>query len=235
MKKYYIIFIEVNMKIKVEVSNRHIHLSKEICESLFGKKFKLTVKRELSQEGEFASNSTLSLKAKKGIIENVRIVGPLRDYTQVELSRSDAKILGINPPVRNSGDLIDSESIILIGPKKEIKVDNCVIIAARHLHINNIEAKKNHLINDQIINLTINNKIMNDIHVKIGKNYTTALHVDKDDEKEYEITLDTYTNYNKISRKKLYITSIVSLTLVIIFTIFLFIILRALVNYLNSI
>jgi propanediol utilization protein len=235
MKKYYIIFIEVNMKIKVEVSNRHIHLSKEICESLFGKKFKLTVKRELSQEGEFASNSTLSLKAKKGIIENVRIVGPLRDYTQVELSRSDAKILGINPPVRNSGDLNDSESVILIGPKKEIKVDKSVIIATRHLHINDIEAKKKNLKNDQIISLIINDKQMNNIHVKICKTYTTALHVDKDDEKEYGITLETYTNYNNINKKKIYVASIVSLVLVIGFTIFLIIMLKTLMTYLSTI
>ncbi len=221
------------MKVKVEVSNRHVHLSKKVCEELFSKKFKLTVRRELSQKGEFSSNTALDIKTEKGMIEHVRVVGPLRNYTQVEISRSDAEILGLNPPMRNSGELENSESITLLNSKKEIFIENCVILANRHLHINEEEAKKNKLENDQIISATINGKKMDDIHVKIGSNYTTALHVDKDDEREYNITLDTYADIDITNKKLMYIIGGIVLFLVLSLSIFLYVMIRIFENYVN--
>jgi putative phosphotransacetylase len=219
------------MKVKVEVSNRHIHLNKETFEELFGKKFKLSVKRELSQKGEFASNSTLTIKTDKATIENVRVVGPLRNYTQVELSRSDAKLLGLKPPVRNSGDLENSESITLVGSKKEVKVENCVIIANRHMHINDVEAKKRNLKNNQKISANINNRKMDEIYVKVGTNYTTALHIDKDDEKEYNVTLDTWADINRINKKLIRIVSMIAIFLVMAFTILVYVMVSIFSNY----
>ena len=96
------------MKVKVAISARHIHLNKEDFEFLFGVGKELTKLNDLSQKGEFASNEKVSIITEKGRLDNIRIVGPLRNYTQVELSKTDAFKLGLNPPVRNSGDLDNS-------------------------------------------------------------------------------------------------------------------------------
>lgn len=185
------------MKVKVEVSNRHVHLTKELLSILFGKNFKLSVRNNLSQLGEFASNSTVSIKTHKAVIENVRIVGPLRDYTQVEISKNDAKYLGIRPPKRNSGDLKLSPGITIIGPKKEVFIDECVIIANRHIHLNSKEAKKNHFKNNEIVKAIIGNKEMDNIYVKIAENYTSAIHIDKDDAEKFKIIKPTFANVIK--------------------------------------
>ncbi len=185
------------MKVKVEISNRHVHLTKELLSVLFGKNFKLSVRNNLSQEGEFASNSTVTIKTDKAIIENVRIVGPLRDYIQVEISKSDAKYLGIRPPKRNSGDLKMSPGITIIGPKKEVFVDECVIIANRHIHLNPKEAKENNFKNNEIIKAIIYNKEMDNIHVKVAENYTSAIHIDKDDAEKFKIIKSIYANVIK--------------------------------------
>lgn len=175
------------MKVKVEVSNRHIHLNKKIKDILFGKTLELSVKRELSQTGEFASTSTVTIKTDKGCIEEVRVVGPLREYTQVELSKSDTKKLGIKAPRRNSGDLRNAPGVTLVGPKGEIFVDNCVIIANRHLHMSEKEALKNNYKNNQRVRAIINKKEMPYVFVKVGKNYTTALHIDTCDAKKHKV------------------------------------------------
>ncbi len=175
------------MKTIVEVSNRHVHLSKEIKAVLFGKRFNLKIKKELSQIGEFSSTSTVTIKTKKAILENVRVVGPLRDYTQVEVSKSDALYLGIKPPKRNSGDLKSTPGITIIGPKGEKFVKNCVIISNRHLHLSLEDARKNKLKNNEIVKAIIKDKEMENIYVKTKDSYTRTLHVDKDDVEKYEI------------------------------------------------
>ena len=106
----------------VAISNRHVHLTKEVYDKLFDKA--ISIKWPLRQIGEFAADQLVTLKTKEGEIANVRVVGPVRDYNQVELLPSDRKILGINPPVRSSGDLEDSESITIVGPKGEVTLDD---------------------------------------------------------------------------------------------------------------
>lgn len=103
---------------KIAVSNRHLHLTKEVYDQLFDEP--ISMKRPLNQIGEFASFQTVTLKTEKAEIPNVRLIGPLRAYNQVEISRSDAYLLGLNPPVRQSGDLEDSETITVVGPKGEV-------------------------------------------------------------------------------------------------------------------
>lgn len=185
------------MKTIVEVSNRHIHLTEEIKNIIFGKSFKLRVKRKLSQLGEFSSFSTVTIKTKKAIIENVRVVGPLRNYTQVELSKNDSIYLGLNPPVRNSGDLKNTPGITIIGSKGEVFVKNCVIIANRHLHMNEEDSNKNDYKNNEIVKAIINEKEMDNIHIKVNKNYTRALHITKDDVEEYKVFNKTYAEISK--------------------------------------
>ena len=167
------------MEIKVGISNRHVHLTREDVDILFGKDYNLTVRNYLDQPGQFATEETVILKTNKNIKENVRIVGPIRNYTQVEVLESDKDYFGINPPVRNSGDLDNSERITIIGPKGEITKDNICIIANRHIHINSRD--NYNLKEDQIVKVKYNNKIIDNVHIKIADNFALAFHINKDD------------------------------------------------------
>ncbi len=167
------------MEIKVGVSNRHVHLTKEDIDILFGENYKLTPRNYLDQPGQFATEETVTLKTDKNIKENVRIVGPARNYTQVEVLESDKEYFGINPPVRNSGDLDNSERITIIGPKGEITKDNICIIANRHIHINT-EDKKDFK-EDEIVQVLFKDKVLDNVHIKIADNFALAFHINKDD------------------------------------------------------
>ena len=167
------------MEVKVGVSNRHVHLTKEDVEVLFGKDYKLTPRNYLDQPGQFATEETVTLKTEKNTKDYVRIVGPTRNYTQVEVLEADKEYFGINPPVRNSGDLDNSESITIIGPKGKLDKKNICIIANRHIHINTRD--KGNFKEDQIVKVEIGNQILDDVHIKIGDTYATALHINKDD------------------------------------------------------
>jgi putative phosphotransacetylase len=127
--------------IPVGVSNRHFHISQADLEILFGAGYQLTKLKDISQKGQFAANETLTAVGPKGKIEKIRIVGPTRGKTQLEISRSDAVWLGIDPPVRYSGDLTNSASVHLIGPKGELDLKEGVIIAQRHIHMSPADAK----------------------------------------------------------------------------------------------
>ncbi len=166
---------------KIAISNRHIHLTKEIYEKLFDEP--LSMKKPISQIGEFASNQTLTIKGPKGMIEKVRVMGPHRDYNQVEVSKSDAYILGLEPPVRESGDLEDSETITLITPKNEITLENVCILAERHVHMNDKMAEELGLKNDDLVKLIINNDKGGEMEafVKIKSNGFFEIHIDRDD------------------------------------------------------
>lgn len=117
------------------VSNRHVHLSREDLEALFGKDYVLTKRNALSQTGQFAANETLCLVGPRGTLCNVRVLGPVRAESQVEISRTDAFLLGIDPPLRISGDVSGSASIVAIGPKGPFELKSRVIIAKRHIHM----------------------------------------------------------------------------------------------------
>ncbi|MFA6146257.1 MAG: phosphate propanoyltransferase [Patescibacteria group bacterium] len=122
------------IEIPVEISARHIHLSREHLDALFGAGYELNNLKELSQKGQFATSETIIIQTEKDKIEKVRILGPVRKQTQVEISKTDAKKLGINPPIRHSGDLSSSAGCILIGPKGTVLLKEGIIIAWRHIH-----------------------------------------------------------------------------------------------------
>lgn len=171
------------MNIKVGVSNRHVHLDKETFEFLFGNADFYSIK-ELSQDREFMSNLTVCIKTDKDIIEKVRVVGPLREKTQIEISKTDAYKLGINPPVRMSGDLNNSESAYLCYEDKTILIKSGVIIANRHIHCNPDEAKKYQLYDGKVLNVKVNSErggILDKVIVKIKDNYKLELHIDTDE------------------------------------------------------
>ncbi len=166
---------------KVAISNRHVHLTQEIYDKLFAEP--LSIKRPLNQIGEFAAFQTVTLKTAKAEIPNVRLIGPLRAYNQVEISRSDAYTLGLNPPVRQSGDLEDSETITIIGPKGEVTLKDACIQAERHVHMNAKKAEELGLKHEDIVHLIVDNDkggVM-DAFVKVTKNGFFEIHLDRDD------------------------------------------------------
>jgi putative phosphotransacetylase len=171
------------MNIKVGVSNRHIHLCEKDFKSLFGEA-SFGVKKELSQDGEFASNFVLSVMTNKGSIDNVRVIGPLRDRTQVEISRTDAYKLGLNPPVRMSGDFRDAEDIMLSSIDAKIVCKNCCIIANRHIHVNSRDVHKYGLFPDKAVRVRVRGDrggILDNILIKVKDNYNLELHLDTDE------------------------------------------------------
>ena len=170
------------MKISVGISNRHVHLNSDDYDILFGNE-PLTKRNDLNQPGMFASNQVVTIKGNKRSIPNVRVLGPLRDYTQVEISKTDAYTLGINPPVRNSGDLLDASSITIIGPNGEI-TKNTAIIANRHIHVDKRIREEYHLEQVDKVSIKINGEksgIINNVYLKDSEEAYFELHLDTDD------------------------------------------------------
>ena len=169
------------MKIKVSISNRHVHLTKEVYEKLFDKE--MVKDFSISQNNEFASTDYVSLKTDKGEISHIRVMGPCRSYNQIELAYSDAYVLGLNPPVRKSGDLSNSESVIVCANGKEILLNSCCILAQAHLHLNPSEAKQLNLVDNQVVDVVINGKRSGIIKafVKVKDNGVMDLHIDRDE------------------------------------------------------
>jgi len=178
------------MKIKVGVSNRHIHLCKEDADILFGKDYQFEKRNNLTQTGEFACNEVVKVSTDSYEFPFVRVLGPLRDYTQVEVSLSDSKLLGINPPIRDSGDLIDSESVYLEGPNGKIFKKNCCIRANRHIHCNKLDNIGHN--NNDIVTVMFNGKLIDEVHIKEKDSYVLELHIDKDDAREFGIETGDY-------------------------------------------
>lgn len=172
------------IKIPVEVSGRHLHLSQEDLEALFGLGYQLKKKKDLSQPSDFAAEETLDLRNGDKIIKGVRVVGPVRKNTQVEISKTDAVYLGINPPIKLSGDIEGTPGITLIGPKGEVILEKGLIIALRHIHCSSEEAKKMKLKNGEIVSVKIGDErpvIFHNIKVRVGDNYKFCLHIDTDE------------------------------------------------------
>ena len=172
------------MEVSIGVSNRHVHLTKEDLEVLFGKGSELEVVKVLHQPDNFASNCFVTLKTEKSTIEHVRVLGALRNYTQVEISKTDAYKLGLNPPVRDSGDLKGSAPITLVGPMGELELKEGCIIATRHIHITNEQMKEFGFEGKQTVSVRLKGEkggIIDNVHLKVGELSYFELHLDTDD------------------------------------------------------
>lgn len=172
------------MKVQVGVSNRHVHLTSEHLKILFGNDYKLENIRNLNQPGQFVTNSFVTLKTDKSEIEHVRVIGPVRDYTQVEISKSDAIKLGINPPVRKSGDLIGSSPITIVGPNGEIDLEYGCIIADRHIHITPSQMEFYGFTGKDKVDVLIPGEkggILFNVNLKVGEQSYFEMHLDTDD------------------------------------------------------
>lgn len=170
--------------VPIGISARHVHLQPEHLEALFGSGYRLKPIKPLSQPGQFAADETVSIVGPKGRIDKVRILGPERKNTQVEISVSDARKLGVEPIVRNSGDVTGTPGIRLIGSYGSIDIPMGVIVADRHLHLSTAEGIMYGLKNGQKIKVRIpgpKGGIMDNITVRVGPNYSLDLHVDTDD------------------------------------------------------
>lgn len=169
----------------VETSARHVHLTAEDFATLFGPDAQLTVKKELSIKGQFASNEKVTVVGPKKSQPNVSILGPFRSQTQVELSATDARSLGLNAPVRLSGDLKGSAPCKLVGPAGEVEIAEGVIVAKRHLHISAAEAEKAGVSHGEVIQVKINSEnrslIFDDVEVRVGEGCDATMHVDTDE------------------------------------------------------
>lgn len=172
------------MKIAVGVSNRHVHLNEEDLNVLFGDNYSLTKMRDIKQKGQFVCEETVNIETEKSKIENVRVLGPIRPYTQVEISRTDAYKLGINPPIRTSGDLDGSAHIKIIGPKGVVTKEKGCIQANRHIHITK-ELRKAFGYNDiSEVMIYVNGEkggFMDHVYFKESEDAVFELHIDTDD------------------------------------------------------
>ena len=173
------------MSFMIETSARHIHLTQETLEKLFGEGYELTVRKPLSYPGQFASNERLTVVGPKKEMANVSILGPVRKMDQIELSATDARTLGIDAPVRESGDVKGSGACKLVGPKGEVELTEGVIIAKRHLHITEADAAEMGVKNGEIIKVACGGEgrklIFDDVVVRVNKDAVTTMHIDTDE------------------------------------------------------
>ena len=173
-----------NNDIKVGVSARHVHLSREDLDILFGKGFELTKKKTLMGR-EFASDQQVTLVGPSlRAIENVRVLGPVRKNTQVEISRTDTFVLKVSPPVRPSGDIKGSEKLVLVGPKGSVYLNEGVIIANRHIHLTPEYAQKNGINDGDYVDVLVESikptKFF-DVQVRVRDDFNVEMHIDTDD------------------------------------------------------
>ncbi len=170
--------------IPVGISNRHLHLCRADLDALFGSGYELSKKNDLSQKGEFASNELVTLTGPRGSIEKVRVLGPLRPETQIEISPTDARRLGVMPPVRLSGDTKGTPGLTIKGPAGEVKMNSGLIIAKRHLHANPEQAKVLGLRDGDVISiraLTERPTIFEGVSVRVRPSFEIELHIDVDE------------------------------------------------------
>lgn len=170
--------------ILVEASGRHVHLSKESVEMLFGKGYKLTKKRELSQPGQYLCDEKVMIIGSKGTIQNISVLGPEREETQIELSKTDAVSIGIKAPVKMSGDIENSGSVIIATQNAAIKLDMGVIVAKRHIHITPEDAKKYGVSNNEEVSVKVTGErgvIFTNVAVRVSDKFETVVHLDYDE------------------------------------------------------
>ncbi len=171
--------------VPVGVSNRHIHLSNEHVEVLFGKGYELTPFKDLSQPGQYACKELLTIVGPSlRPIENVRVLGPVRSASQVEISRTDSFALKVKPPVRESGDIAGSAPITIIGPKGVVTLKEGCIIANRHIHMSEDEGKAFGLKDGDYVTVEANGErrtTFYDVQVRVNKAFRLEMHIDTDD------------------------------------------------------
>ena len=173
-----------NLKVPVGISNKHIHLSEADIITLFGEGASLTHKKDLSQIGQYAAEETVEIVGPKGSLKNIRILGPARKKTQVEIARTDSFVLGLNPPVRDSGDLSGSEPIKIIGPMGFVELTEGCILAKRHVHMNPNEAEAYGLKDRDLLKVETGGErgvVFKEVLIRVDPTYILEMHIDTDE------------------------------------------------------
>lgn len=172
------------LKILVESSARHVHVTKEHLAILFGEGHCLHNKRELSQPGQYLTEEKVRIEGPRGAIDNISILGPERVATQVEISFTDARVLGISPPIRESGVLDGSAAIKITGPAGSVELAEGAIVAKRHVHLTPQVAEQHGLKDKQIISVKIDGErglVFNEVVCRVNPSFSPAMHIDYDE------------------------------------------------------
>ena len=172
-------------KVLIETSARHVHVSREDLDVLFGEGYELTPKKDLSQPGQFACEERVAVVGAKGQFPAVSILGPTRPSSQVEISASDARSIGVAAVVRESGDIAGTPGCKIVGPKGEIEIENGVIVAKRHIHMTPDDAEKYGLQDKQVVEVKVSSDdrtlTFGDVVVRVHPNFALAMHIDTDE------------------------------------------------------
>lgn len=175
----------MSKKFIVETSARHVHLTQEHLEALFGKGATLTHKKDLSQPGQFAGEERVTIVGPKRELAGVSILGPVRPATQVELSATDARSIGVDAPIRESGDIAGSGACKIVGPKGEIEISEGVIVAKRHIHLTPADAEELGVKDKEIVWVKLDTDgrkaIFGDVVVRVSEKFARAMHIDTDE------------------------------------------------------
>jgi putative phosphotransacetylase len=171
-------------KVPIGVSARHLHLTQEHVEVLFGTGAQLSELKPLSQPGQFAAKETVEILGPKGSLAKVRILGPARKATQLEVSRTDAFLLGANPPVRESGNIADTPGFRIVGPAGEVTVDQGMIVAARHIHFHTSDAQKWGIADKQQLKVRVGGNrvvVFERVIARVSDQFALDMHIDTDE------------------------------------------------------
>lgn len=170
--------------IPIAVSARHLHLSPQHVEALFGKGYELTKRSELSQPGQFAANETVVIAGPKGSISQVRVLGPARSRTQVEISWTDAMKLGVRPPIRESGNIENSAPVTIIGPKGSLFLEEGLIIAQSHIHMSSQDAERLNVEDGEVVTVEVDGVrpiAYRNVLVRVSDRFRLEMHIDTDE------------------------------------------------------
>jgi putative phosphotransacetylase len=173
-----------NYKVNVGLSNKHLHLSAAHIEALFGPGYKLTPTKDLRQPGQFACEEKVDLEGPKGVLKGLRVLGPARAETQIELALTDARSLGFKAPVRESGKLAGSPGCKLTGPAGSVEIDHGVIIALRHVHLSPAEALEAGVKDKDVIRVRVGGEravVFEEVLVRAGETHLSEFHIDTDE------------------------------------------------------
>lgn len=180
-------------EIPVEISARHVHLTQEAVDVLFGKGYILTKKRSLSQPGQFLAEERVKLVTAKGQLNNIAILGPVRPENQVELSLTDARVLGVKAPICLSGDLEGAADVVIVGPKGVVTAERSVMVAKAHVHMTPADADTYGVENNERVSVRIGTErpvTLNDVIVRVRDDYALAVHIDFDEANAAQLSGD---------------------------------------------
>lgn len=175
---------ELEGSFEIEASGRHIHLSQDDLEKLFGKDYTLTKAKDLSQPGQYACKERLTILGPKGAFQNVVILGPVRGASQVEVSLTDCLKLGVNAPIRESGQIENTPGIILVNGSKVVSLEKGLIVAKRHIHMTPEDAEKANVVNQEIVQVQVGGErglIFDNVVIRVHPKFATYMHIDYDE------------------------------------------------------